>query len=358
MAKQIDIKQVLKEALKAVDQAANVKALQGVEREYIGKRGRLSGELKKIGTLPDSKRKAAGKAIHEAVATFDVALVQKLQGLGAKASAKKRKGDVGGLDVTMPGVKRDKGGVHVLTAVRRDVEQIFGSMGFSVVIGPEVETARNNFDALNIPQDHPARDLWDTFWLEEDRQRRSPASLLMRTHTSPVQIRYMEKNSVPFRIIAPGETYRYEATDASHEFQFAQVEGLMVDYRDSPTPVTMQTLLSVLKQFFDEFFKTDVKLRVRPSYFPFVEPGIEVDLSCILCEAKGCSVCSQTGWLEMLGAGMVHPNVFKAVGFNPKRVQGFAFGFGIDRLAMLRFGIPDIRLFRSGDLKFLEQFRV
>lgn len=364
-----DIKTILKEAFVAIDAAADARALEAVEREYAGKKGRLSAERKLLGSLPANKRKTAGKAIQEALAAFDEALLQRVEGLSGKA--KQAGKDIRrALDVSLRGVRRRKGRLHVLTQVRREADRIFHSMGFSIAVGPQVETAHYNFDVLNIPADHPARDLWDTFWLEEKRKERTPGSLLLRTHTSPVQVRYMEANHPPFRIISPGETYRYEATDASHEFQFMQIEGLMVDRKDARNPVTMQTLLSVLRQFFSEFFHTEVALRVRPSYFPFVEPGIEVDMTCVLCKGtgnisedkslpagrQGCSLCSQTGWLEMLGAGMVHPNVFKAVRYNPDELQGFAFGFGVERLANLKYGIPDVRLYRSGDLKFLEQF--
>lgn len=351
-----DIETILAEGLNAIDEAADAEALQAVEREYASRKGRLVALRKQLGDLPDEERKDAGKAVQEAIAKFDEALAEKLKRFGtasaASGSERRKK-----LDVTLRGVRRSPGGLHILTRVRREADRIFTSMGFSVATGPQVESAHHNFDALNIPADHPARDLWDTFWLKNKSGERGPGSLLLRTHTSPVQIRFMEKHQPPFRIVAPGETYRYEATDASHEFQFAQIEGLMVDRKDADSPVTMQTLLSVLKQFFSEFFGTEVALRVRPSYFPFVEPGIEVDMSCVICKAEGCSLCSQTGWLEMLGAGMVHPNVFRAVGYNPDELQGFAFGFGVERLANLKYGIPDVRLYRSGDLKFLEQFR-
>jgi phenylalanyl-tRNA synthetase alpha chain len=303
-------------------------------------------------SLPEGERRAFGKEVNDALTELETAIEAKVADLGAAPA-----NEAAPVDVTLPTRRSAKGGLHVLTVVRRDIEGIFRSMGFSVATGPEAEDARHNFDALNIPENHPARDLWDTFWLESKEGRHTPGSLLMRTHTSPVQVRYMEENHPPFRIVAPGEVYRYEATDASHEFQFGQIEGLMVDRRDATNPVTMHTLLSVLTKFFEAYFKKTIALRVRPSYFPFVEPGIEVDMSCVLCDAKGCSLCSQTGWLEMLGAGMVHPNVFKAIGYNPEELQGFAFGFGIDRLANLKYGVPDVRLYRSGDLKFLEQFR-
>ena len=238
-------------------------------------------------------------------------------------------------------------------------------MGFTVAEGPEIETEHYNFDALNIPAEHPARDMWDTFWLRQNEIKIQSAGrrtklknnerLLLRTHTSPVQIRYMETHEPPIRIISPGIVYRYEATDASHDIEFWQIEGLMVD-----KDVSAANFKAVIERFFSELFRRVVSIRLRPSYFPFVEPGFEVDISCAQCKGKGCSICGQSGWLEMMGAGMVHPNVFKAVGYNPSPlaggVQGFAFGMGLDRIAMMKYKIPDIRLMRSGDLRFLDQF--
>jgi len=220
-------------------------------------------------------------------------------------------------------------------------------MGFSVVEGPDMETEWYNFDALNIPKDHPARDLWDTFYLKN--------GLLLRTHTSPVQVRYMEKNNPPLRIIVPGNVFRHEATDSSHEFQLYQVEGLMVDKK-----VSVANFKAIIGEFFRRFFRNDIKFRLRPDYFPFTEPSFDIGISCLVCGGKGCLVCKGTGWVEMAGAGMVHPNVFKNAGLIPNPPaggwQGWAFGFGLDRLAMMKYKINDIRLFRSGDLRFLNQF--
>jgi len=363
-----NVKKILTDALEALQKAEDAAVVQEVFRAYAGRKGALRLLLQEMKSLPEDKRRAFGKEVNDALGVLEEAIEHKLVSLGGVPDMKQKP-----IDVTLPASRRAHGrpGLHILTVVRREIEEIFRSMGFSVAVGPEVEDAHHNFDALNIPADHPARDLWDTFWLENKDGHHTPGALLMRTHTSPVQVRYMEASQPPFRIIAPGEVYRYEATDASHEFQFGQIEGLMVDRRDSSHPVTMHTLLSVLTQFFERFFKKTIALRVRPSYFPFVEPGIEVDMSCVLCDGtgtvsgrqglpagrQGCSLCSQTGWLEMLGAGMVHPNVFKAVGYNPEELQGFAFGFGIDRLANLKYGVPDVRLYRSGDLRFLESFR-
>jgi phenylalanyl-tRNA synthetase alpha chain len=217
-------------------------------------------------------------------------------------------------------------------------------MGFSVVEGPEIETEWYNFDALNIPKDHPARDLWATFWLKNSK-------LLLRTHTTPVDVRYLEKNNPPLRIITIGRVFRHEATDASHEVNFNQIDGLMVGKE-----INVANFKAIIQEFFQEFFEKIIEIRMRPSYFPFTEPSFEVDMRCLNCRGKGCSTCQKIGWLEMMGAGMVHPNVFKAAGLNPKNWQGFAFGMGLDRLAMMKYKINDIRLFYSGDLRFLNQF--
>ncbi|MBZ1345032.1 MAG: phenylalanine--tRNA ligase subunit alpha [Candidatus Nealsonbacteria bacterium] len=249
-------------------------------------------------------------------------------------------------DITVPGKKIKIGHLHPLTITKRKCEEIFQSMGFSIIEGPDIETEWYNFDALNIPKDHPARDLWDTLWLKD-----KGAKLLLRTHTSPVQVRYMEKNNPPLRIIVPGNIYRHEATDASHEFQPFQIEGLMVDKK-----ISVANLKAIVREFFRRFFEKDVKFRLKPDYFPFVEPGFDVGISCVICKGKGCLVCKKSGWLEVAGAGMVHPNVFKNSKLIPRDWQGWAFGFGLERLTMLKYKINDIRLFRSGDMRFLQQF--
>ncbi len=245
-------------------------------------------------------------------------------------------------------MQEEKGHYHPLTIVTRDLERIFRSMGFTVADGPEVESERNNFDLLNIPADHPARDMWDTFWLKELWNGEKG---LLRTHTSPVQVRYMQDHAAPIRIIAPGKTYRYEATDATHEAQFYQIEGLMID-----KGISLAHLKGALKKFFDAFFGTESSVRFRPSYFPFVEPGVEVDVSCFKCGGKGCGLCKQTGWIEIMGAGMVHPKVLLNVGIDPRVYQGFAFGTGVERLAMMKYGIDDIRVLHNGDLRVVNQF--
>jgi phenylalanyl-tRNA synthetase alpha chain len=258
-----------------------------------------------------------------------------------KETSKKQKG----FDITLPGRKFLRGHLHPLTKIINRVLEIFQSMGFEVVLGPDVETEYYNFDALNIPAHHPARDMWDTFWLRKEASnqcsavKNNGASLLLRTHTSPMQIRYMEKHQPPFRIVVPGRCYRYEATDSTHEIQFYQLEGLMVGRE-----TTFSNLKAVLEAFFDRLFGGNINVRFRPSYFPFVEPGVDVDLKL------------NKEWLEIAGAGMVHPRVLKNVKINPQRWRGFAFGMGLDRIAMLKYKIDDIRLLYSGDLRFINQF--
>lgn len=242
---------------------------------------------------------------------------------------------------------KKKGFYHPITIAIRDLEKIFREMGFTVAGGPEIENEWYNFDALNIPKDHPARDLWDTFWIDKE------AGKLLRTHTSPVQIRYMEENETPIAIIVPGKTYRYEATDATHEAQFYQIEGLLVG-----KDINMGHLKGVLSKFLGGFFGTDAEVRLRPSYFPFVEPGVEVDMTCFNCGgSQSCSVCRGTGWIELMGAGMVHPKVLSNVGIDPRDFSGFAFGAGIERLVMLKHGVEDMRVFHTGDLRVVEQFK-
>ena len=254
--------------------------------------------------------------------------------------------------------KEKVGHIHPLTQVIRKINDIFSEMGFSLIDGPEIETEYYNFDALNIPKDHPARDMWDTFWLRQNeiKDKKSKIKikenkLLLRTHSSPVQIRHMENNKPPLRIISIGKTFRYEATDATHEAQFHQIEGLLVG-----EGVSLANLKAVLETFFSKLFEKDTTIRMRASFFPFVEPGVEFDMQCFKCSGVGCSVCKQTGWIEIGGAGMVHPNVLNNCGINSREYHGFAFGCGMDRLAMLKWGIDDIRLLYNGDLRVVSQF--
>ncbi len=338
------LKTLKNKAEKEIKETDNLKDLDGIFRMYLGRKGELTTILRSIGKLPSQKRALLGKEANEVRHVLQEAFDIKQKELGWYKED--QLAEV--LDVTAPGKKLQIGHLHPITQTRRKIEEIFGSMGFVVADGPEVEDEWHNFDALNIPAGHPARDLWDTFWLKAKRDKKP---LLLRTHTSPVQIRYMQENEPPIRIIAPGRTFRYEATDAGHEINFYQVEGLMVDGK-----ISVANFKAVIQEFFTRFFDKDVTIRLRPSYFPFTEPSFEVDISCVLCEGKGCSSCEHTGWFEMLGAGMVHPDVLRAVGYNPKNLQGFAFGMGMDRLAMMKYKIPDVRMFFASDLRFLQQF--
>jgi phenylalanyl-tRNA synthetase alpha chain len=337
-----DVKLLKNQVKKEIDSARDLKELEQVFRKYLGKKGQIVLLLKGLKDIPKEKRAKVGKELN---------LVKKFVEQEIELKSKKIRllgvptEEVEWIDITIPGKRPTIGHLHPLTLTKRKVEEIFQSMGFSVVDGPEIETEWYNFDALNIPKYHPARDMWDTFWLKGNQK------LLMRTHTSPVQIRYMEKNKPPLRIIVPGRVFRHEATDACHEFDLNHIEGLMVD-----KDVSIANFRAVIEEFLRRFFNREIQIRMRPSYFPFTEPSFEVDISCANCAGRGCSVCSGRGWLEMMGAGMVHPFVFKSAGLDPKEWQGFAFGIGMDRLAMMKYKINDIRLFHSGDLRFINQF--
>lgn len=353
-----EIKKIERSAKTEVPKAKTNEELQRLKIQYLGREhGALTVILRGLKQLPEKERADIGKEANKLRNLLESLFEKRgheLEALTTESTLKTER-----IDVTRPGVRQKRGHLHPHTIVLDEIERIFGSMGFEVAEGPEVETEYYNFDALNIPANHPARDMWDTFWLRSNQKETMNKSkiqnpkdrLLLRTHTSPVQIRFMEKHNPPLRIIAPGRAYRYEATDASHEFQFYQVEGLMVD-----KTVSIANFKAVIESFFSQLFKTKIRTRLRPSYFPFVEPGFEVDIACVICGQKGCSPCKKTGWLEMMGAGMVHPNVFKAAGYNPKQWQGFAFGMGLDRIVMMKYKIPDVRLFHSGDLRFLKQF--
>lgn len=334
----------LEKALKEDLKKSRTKAeLKKIYNKYLGSRGQLSLFLGKINQASKEERKELGRAFNEIKETLNREFEKK-----KKELAEKIEEQAPFFDYTLPSEKRRKGCLHPLTQAKREMVDIFQNMGFEVAQGPEVETEWYNFDALNIPKDHPARDMWDTFWLE---QKEEDKSLLLRTHTSPVQVRYMEKHKPPIRIVSPGRVYRHEATDASHEFQLYHLEGLMVD-----KDITVADFKGIIEQFFSTFFRKSIKIRLRPSFFPFTEPSFEIDMGCVICQGRGCSLCSKTGWVEMMGAGMVHPKVLENSGLDSRQWQGFAFGLGIDRTAMIKYRIPEIRWFHSGDLRFLKQF--
>jgi len=334
----VNLKLLKKQAQKEIKAARDLKGLNEVFKKYLGKKGELNLVLRSLEKLPKKKRVKVGSEANEIKKFLQENFAQKKSAFVETTADKEE-----WIDITAPGKKPFLGHLHPLTLAKRKTEEIFQSMGFSIVEGPDIENEWYNFDALNIPKDHPARDLWDTFYLKN--------GLLLRTHTSPVQIRYMEKNNPPLRIIVPGNVFRHEATDPSHEFQLYQIEGLMVDKE-----VSVGNLKAIVSEFFQRFFEREVGFRLRPDFFPFTEPSFDIGISCLVCRGRGCRVCKKTGWVEVAGAGMVHPNVFKAAGFNPKNWQGWAFGFGLERLVMMKYKINDIRLFRSGDLRFLQQF--
>ena len=323
------------EALADLGQAASTADVGGLVTRYLGRKGRLTAFLRNISTLPEAERPGAGK---------DANLLKvKLEKAFQEATDRFENQDAGeAIDVTLPGRPVLRGAVHPVTKISREITEIFSRLGFDVVEGPEIETDHYNFEALNIPKYHPARDMQDTFYVSD--------SIVLRTHTSPTQPRVMEKTDPPVRIIAPGKVYRCDS-DLTHTPMFHQVEGLMVDEH-----VSFGDLKGTITTFIHQLFDADISVRFRPSFFPFTEPSAEVDIKCVMCRGKGCRVCSRTGWLEVLGSGMVHPAVFENVGYDTQKYSGFAFGMGIERLAMLKYGIDDLRKFFENDMRFLRQF--
>ena len=329
------------EALAAVAAATDEKLLDEVRVKYLGKKGELTAILKQMGGLSPEERPIMGQLVNKAKAELEEAIAAANADFKAKAADAKLKAET--LDITMPAKPAVKGGLHPLNVVLNDMIDIFQSMGFDVVDGPEVETDHYNFEALNVPQDHPARDMQDTFYLAEN--------LLLRTQTSAAQIRTMENRKPPIKIICPGRVYRADEVDATHSPVFHQIEGLVVDKN-----ITMCDLKGVLEQFAHEIYGKETEVKFRPSFFPFTEPSVEVDVTCSECRGKGCRVCKGSGWIEILGAGMVHPRVLKACGIDPEEYAGFAFGIGLDRLTTTRYKISDIRLLFENDKRFLDQF--
>ena len=335
-----DLEALTRELLERIDACQAAPALEAVRIEALGKKGSITAQLKQLGGMAPEDRREAGARINEAKQKVTAAIDARRALLEQQALAQNLAS--GAIDVTLPGRGEAQGGLHPVTRTRLRIEEIFRQAGFSVAEGPEVEDDFHNFEALNIPADHPARAMHDTFYFPDGR--------LLRTHTSPVQIRQMQGREMPLRIIAPGRVYRCDS-DMTHTPMFHQVEGLVVD-----EGISFANLKAILAGFVEQFFERPRALRFRPSYFPFTEPSAEVDIQCVLCDGSGCRVCKQTGWLEVLGCGMVHPNVLRACGVDPARWQGYAFGMGIDRMAMLRYAVNDLRLFFENDLRFLRQF--
>ncbi len=332
---------LLAEAETALTATADVAALEEIRVRYLGKKGFLTEELKSLGGLAAEDRPLAGKLVNDAKEKLQAKLSERKLALESSLLTQQLGSEK--IDVTLPGRGTRMGGLHPITRTLERLESILARMGFASADGPEVEDDYHNFEALNIPSNHPARAMHDTFYFDAHR--------LLRTHTSPVQIRYMETHKPPLRIIASGRVYRCDS-DVTHTPMFHQIEGLLVDEH-----VTFADLKGLLGNFLEEFFEAPLKVRFRPSHFPFTEPSAEADISCVICNAKGCRVCKNTGWLEVLGCGMVHPEVFRHVGIDSERWLGFAFGLGVERLAMLRYGVNDLRLFYENDLRFLQQFR-
>jgi len=319
-------------------------SLQAWERQFLGGRGELTALLRGIGSVPAEERPEAGREANALKRELTAHYEAREAELATADLAQRLESDA--VDVTLPGRRSPLGTVHPVWKMIDEVSQIFALMGFETVFGPEVEIGRYNFDLLNIPSDHPARDVWDTIIVESDREE-----IVLRTHTSPMQARIMEQREPPVRVIVPGRTYRYEAQDASHEWMFTQIEGLAVDEN-----IKMTDLKGVLQEMARQLFGPNRRIRFRCDFFPFVEPGVDFAVDCAICDGKGCRVCKQTGWLEMGGAGMVHPRVLQGVGYDPERYTGFAFGLGVERLVMMKYGVNDLRAFAGNDLRFLRQF--
>ncbi len=332
--------QLHERALEAVRQAKETQELDDLRVRFLGKKGEITAQLKGLGALSAEERPAAGARINEVkTAVADAIAARKAELEDAALTLRLAEEKV---DVTQPGRRQGKGGLHPVTQTLRRMESFFTAIGYDVAVGPEIEDDYHNFEALNIPSHHPARALHDTFYFD--------ATTLLRTHTSPVQVRTMEAGEPPFRVICPGRVYRCDS-DLTHTPMFHQMEGLMID-----TDVSFADLKGTVEEFLRVFFEKELAVRFRPSYFPFTEPSAEVDIECVMCRGDGCRVCSHTGWLEVMGCGMVHPAVFAHCGIDTEIYTGFAFGMGVERLAMLRYGVNDLRLFFENDLKFLRQF--
>jgi phenylalanyl-tRNA synthetase alpha chain len=335
-----NLQSLLQSARDEIEARTDLQALEEIRVRLLGKKGEITALLKSLGAMEHQARKQAGAQINQAKELVTKLLDERRTALEAERLAAQLASET--VDVTLPGRGQAIGGLHPVTRVRRRIEQIFRNAGFSIADGPEIEDDWHNFEALNIPANHPARAMHDTFYFGDGR--------LLRTHTSPVQVRVMQSQPPPLRVIVPGRVYRCDS-DMTHTPMFHQVEGLVVD-----EGITFANLKACLHQFMQTLFEKDVKMRLRPSYFPFTEPSAEVDISCVACGGSGCRVCKQTGWVEVAGCGVVHPNVLKAVGIDPERYTGYAFGMGIDRLTMLRYNVTDIRMYFENDLRFLRQF--
>ena len=340
-----NLQQIQEELATQIKNASSEADLEQLRIQFLGKKGQITSVLKDMGKIDPKDRGEVGQKANEVKNAAQTGIEQQKQALADQVL--NQIGETEWIDISAPGELKLKshtpGHLHPLTQIQQEVEDIFRGMGFMILDGPEVETDYYNFTALNTPEDHPARDMQDTFWTQDGN--------LLRTHTSAIQIRGMEKMEPPFKVIGPGRVFRYETVDASHENTFYQVEGMMVG-----KDISVANLIFIMKEFLKEIFQREVKVRLRPGYFPFVEPGFELDINCLICGGKGCSVCKHSGWLELLPCGLVHPQVLKYGNIDTDKYSGFAFGLGLNRLVMMRYGIDDIRWFQNGDLRFVRQF--
>jgi len=335
------LESLVQEAQQAVEAASDLQALDQIRVQYLGKKGALTEQMKQLGSLSPEERPQAGQAINQAKQAVQQAIEARKDALQSEALNAKLAAE--SVDITLPGRSAEQGGLHPISRTLERIESLFTQLGFEVAQGPEIEDDYHNFEALNIPETHPARAMHDTFYVDEHT--------VLRTHTSPVQIRVMENRQPPLRVIAPGRVYRCDS-DLTHTPMFHQIEGLMVDEN-----VSFADLKGMLDEFLRNFYEKELKVRFRPSYFPFTEPSAEADVQCVHCGGEGCRVCSHTGWLEVLGCGVVHPKVLESAGIDSEKYVGFAFGIGVERLAMQRYGVNDLRLFFENDLRFLKQFK-
>jgi phenylalanyl-tRNA synthetase alpha chain len=335
------LESLVQEAQKAVEAATDLQLLDQIRVQYLGKKGALTEQMKQLGSLSPEERPLAGQAINQAKQAVQQVIEARKEALQSEALNAKLAAE--SVDITLPGRNAEQGGLHPISRTLERIESLFMQLGFEVAQGPEIEDDYHNFEALNIPETHPARAMHDTFYVDEHT--------VLRTHTSPVQIRVMENRQPPLRVIAPGRVYRCDS-DLTHTPMFHQIEGLMVDEK-----VSFADLKGMLDEFLRNFYEKELKVRFRPSYFPFTEPSAEADVQCVHCGGEGCRVCSHTGWLEVLGCGVVHPKVLESAGIDSEKYVGFAFGIGVERLAMQRYGVNDLRLFFENDLRFLKQFK-
>lgn len=338
-----DLIKIKKEILHALAEIKKQAELEELETKYLGRKGELTKVLRSLSGLGSEAKKEVGALANEIKSDIEKRFENLRESLSGKNESKN-------LDVTLPGEKIERGHLHPITIVQNEIEDLFKSMGYIILDGPELESDFYNFESLNIPPYHPARDMQDTFYIDK-KNKEGEYDLVMRTQTSAVQVRAMQKYGAPIRCVIPGRCFRSEATDVRHEHTFYQVEGLMVDEKTS-----LANMKWVLETIAKSLYGPETKVRMRPKFYPFVEPGVNGEVTCFLCHGAGCRLCKNTGWLEIFGAGMVHPNVFKAGGIDPEKYSGFAFGFGLNRIVQLKYNIEDIRLFNSGDLRFLEQF--